>query len=230
MKRLMSILFVIGLMLFAVPARAADVVSTLPELRWPASGRFEFAIAFEGSALLVSQTRFVVGRTPQEDQYHSVTRNLARPEALEEIVVGGRSYSRLTAETRWKSRPYDPDQAFFNPRGEPLRMLPSGNATVIRVGDVNIAGAPTTQYQIPLDPKLTDVPTATAAKLDLFIGKNDGYLHKGQVTIRTPLEEGGPAGDFVYVYRVYDFNAPVVIGPPPADLIDAQAIRDTDRP
>ncbi len=225
MKRSAAILLIVGLLL-AAPAWAAEQVTTVPEPKWPASGRGEFAFVFNGQVGSVGRTEFMTGRGPEDIRVHTAEHDLNARLFTELVIIGGREYERNGADTRWRSRGARGAAETFVPVGNPFAFVSRENATMYTLGDVTVDGVATTQYQIQLDVSKLGDPNVTSAKEDLFIGKNDGYLYRGQVTYRgkDPREVDGES-DFILVFRMFDANRPVVIGAPSSHLVDAQSIR-----
>lgn len=222
MSRALSLVFVVVL-LIARPVRAAEIVSSIPEPQWPASGRVFLAMTVNGETFAVGRIEFIAGATPQDVRYHLVIQSLDGTSLSEEIGVGGRVYMRANAETRWTTRPYNPPEDFY-PRGDPVAAFsPRTHATLVRVGDVSLDGIATTQYQyhVAADALPGDL---RAVKLDLFIGQSDGYLYQEQLAYRAVRDESGQEKEFGFVLRLHDANAPMIIGAPPANLVDAQSM------
>lgn len=227
MKRSASILFIVGLLL-AAPAWAAEQVMTVPEPKWPASGRGEFAFVYKGQVGSVGRTEFMTGRGPEDVRVHTAEHDLQARLFTELVIMGGREYRRNGADTRWRSGSARGAAATFLPVGNPFAFVSHENATMYTLGDVTLNGVATTQYQTQLDVSKLGDPNLISAKEDLFIGKNDGYLYQGQITYRgkDPQAADGES-DFILVFRMFDPNRPVVIGAPSSDLVDARSIRST---
>jgi len=227
MKRCASIVFIVGLLL-AAPAWAAEQVMTVPEPKWPASGRGEFAFVYNGQVGSVGRTEFMTGTGRENLRVHTAEHDLNARLFTELVIIGGREYRRDGADTRWRSNSVRGAAETFLPVGNPFAFVSHENATMYTLGDVMVDGVETTQYQIHLDVSKLSDPNLTFAKEDLFIGKNDGYLYRGQVTYRgKDSREADGESDFVLVFRMFDPNRPVVIGAPSSDLVDARSIRST---
>ena len=227
MSRVYTLVFAVVLLVTA-PVHAADVVEDIPEPNWPASGRILYVSTLNDEPLRVGRIEFVAGATPQDVRYHEVAQDVDGTRVEEVIVVGGRSYLRVNSETRWTSRPYNPPEDFY-PHGDPLALFgPRKGATLLRVGDASIDGIATTQYQFQVAP--ANVPgDLRSVKLDLFIGKADGYLYQEQLTFRTVLAKGEPEVELGFVLRLRDVDAAVIIGAPPDNLIDRTSLKTRDR-
>ncbi len=218
MSRTISAVFVV-LLLVAPPVHAADVVGTIPELKWPASGQVFLALTANGEINAVGRIEFIAGATPQDVRYHLVIKSLDGTDVNEEVVVGGKYYLRTNAETRWKGRPYNPPEDFY-PHGDPVATFsPREHATLVRIGNVSLDGIPTTQYQYHVAPDRLP-GDLRAVKLDLFIGVADGYLYQEQLAYRAVRDPSGHEKEFGFVLRLHDVDAPVIIGAPPANLVD----------
>ena len=108
---------------------------------------------------------------------------------------------------------------------------------IYRVGDTEVRGAATTQYQIHLvAPEVagaatpTQEPVATPAPvksqqpvtrsttLDLFVGTADHYLHKIQTSVRSSDRAVGELAVEAPI-EISAFNQPQSIEPPPADQV-----------
>ena len=217
-KRITSILFVVALLLAISPARAAERVNTIPQPRAVTSGWFDMVFAINKQVLSYGQGRF------SGDRVHLVSVNAQDNSRVEVIAAGDTVYVLLPGQQRWVS-------GRANELGEDVLVsapaapeLPE-DAPIFLVGDADVGGNVTSQYQIPVDPRElnadNEVPglTFNAAAVDFFIGKNDGYLHKVQVTLRGREER---IGDFVaeFVIVFSRFNTPVEVGIPPANMVD----------
>ncbi len=74
--------------------------------------------------------------------------------------------------------------------------LPVEGVEVYRLDEAMVAGAPTVQYQFMVYPAMlpTQLPVESGlerVKADLFVGQNDNYLHKFQVTVLGSTPETG---------------------------------------
>ncbi|PLS83546.1 MAG: hypothetical protein CYG59_00795 [Chloroflexi bacterium] len=223
MKLLSLILLVVSLLL-ATPVLAAERATAIPEPKWPASGRAEYAFVFDGEVVQVARVEFMTGNTSQDIRVHTAEIDLLPNRLTEIVIIGGQQYERTGVETRWRSGSTRGPADVFLPMGNPFAFVSHENSTAYRVGDVTIDGVEMTQYQTHLDVSKLGDPNLISAKEDLFIGKNDGYLYRGQVTYRGRDPQLGE-GEYALVFRMFDVNPPVVIGAPPSSLVDGGSIR-----
>jgi hypothetical protein len=84
---------------------------------------------------------------------------------------------------------------------------------------VSLDTTPTTSYQYQVAPDRLP-GDLRAVKLDLFLGVADGYLYQEQLAFRAVRDESGQEKEFGLVLRLHDVDAPVIIGAPPANLVD----------
>lgn len=226
LKRIMSILFVAGLFMSAAPAFAAEVVTTPPQITAVRSQRYDLAYAIR---LERGQAVLQYGKGEETaDRSHTVYVDNTDGTVTEEVVIGDTVYVRQNKDVRWKSGKLSTDTT-------PVTM-PSDSTmqpTIYRVGDTEVNGVATTQYQFAIDPKgFSDDPevtaTLTSAAVDLFIGKNDGFLYKLEFTLRgTDKDLGAFTISILEVYSA--FNQPVTIGAPPSNLVDPAPARTASK-
>lgn len=216
LRRIVPLVWALALLIVALPARAAEPVSELPELRPTLSGRFEFALALNKQVFSYGKGEF------SGDRVHAVSVDAIENTLVEIVTIDDQTYLREGVQTRWVRVPSE-DPGVVPVSGPATPALPSSEPVVYRVGEAEVAGASTIQYQIPFS--TGDIPTEgvegtiKSMKLDLFVGTADQYLHKLQLTI---LASDPQLGDITLetVIRFYDFNQPIAIGAPPADLVD----------
>ncbi len=230
--RIASILFVVGLLLVAVPARAVEPVTSLPPINPVTSGRFDFALAINQQVFGYGQGEFV------GTSAHAVFVDAQRNHLIEVVISGDRLYLRQGVEPRWLATALDAGALPVS--GPAAPMLPITGAQIVQIGNAEVAGTSTMQYQIMLDPaQLAAAPLPggasmpagagiTAAKIDLFVGTNDNYLRKVQVTVQsTEPQLGEVTLELAMVFSA--LNEPVVVGPPPANLVDELPTRAASR-
>ncbi len=221
-KRIASLLLGLSLCLIALPAAAAERVASLPDIAPVVSGRFDFALAVNKQVLGYGQGEF------SGDLVHAVFVDAIENSLVEIVTTPDRVYVREGVQTRWVTAPVE--QLDVPVSGPATPAVPAGDIAIYRVGDVDVAGAPTTQYQINLGSAgmlpadLMETGGLKSAKLDLFVGVNDRYLHKMQVTTVVADPQLGDV-ELELVMRFSAFNQPVVIGAPPADLVDELPMR-----
>ncbi len=178
--RLLSLLFVVGLVLGISTAHAAEPVTNLPEIKPPTSGRFDFALAINQQIFGYGQGEFA------GTSAHAVFVDVQRNHLVEVVISGDRLYLRQGVETRWLATKLETGELPI--AGPSTPVLPTTGAQIVQVGNAEVAGASTAQYQIALDPAgLAAAPLPgggpmpegagiKAAKIDLFVGTSDQYL------------------------------------------------------
>ncbi|MDP9316590.1 MAG: hypothetical protein M3R24_38015 [Chloroflexota bacterium] len=220
--RCTAILLVVGLLLIVVPIHAAERITTLPPVAPLSSGRFDVALALNKQVLGYGQGEF--GGSAAHVVFVDATQDML----IEVVVIEDRVYVRQGVQERWI---VTSATAGALPVGGPMApglpmngTVPLEGGELFRLGDATVAGAPTVQYQFMLDPATlpAQLPVESGVervKADLFVGQNDNYLHKLQVTVLGSTPETGPI-EMEVVMVFANFNQPVVVGPPPAHLVD----------
>ncbi len=211
-KRFTTVLFVTGWLLIAAPVFAAERVDTIPEPKFSATGRSDYVFAINKVVIGYGKAEFAPCASGQ-DCAHTVSVDLRGNQVTETIAVGSTEYVRQNNERRWKTRtPQPPFEGFFP-------ELPLADDLHYRIGDIEINGVLTTQYQLQVSP--ARLPAGlTAANLNLFLARSDNTVYKTQVTtLGADPKLGTLEIESVVVFK--DHNQPVVIGPPPAGLVDA---------
>ncbi len=215
MKRTsISLLFAAGLLLSVVPALAAERVSSLPETTPYSSGRTDYVYARNKQVLQYGQEEFT------RDAIRAVYVDVASNIRTEAITVGGATYYREGSAARWTSRATTAEDP---QAGGPLTLAiaPEGGDIVHLIGDAMVGDIPTTQYQIaPPASELAEGLTSYAQ--DIFIGKNDGYVHKIQFTFRGNYGPGPVEEEIIIV--ISGHNQPISITAPPSDIVDPQTM------
>jgi hypothetical protein len=221
-KRITALLLALSLCLIALPVSAAERVATLPDIAPVLSGRFDFALAVNKQVLGYGQGEF------SGDRVHAVFVDAIENSLIEIVTTSDRVYVREGAQTRWVAAPVE--QLNVPVSGPATPAMPSGDLMIYKVGDADVAGASTTQYQIDLGAAgmlpsdFMQTSGIKSAKLDLFVGANDRYLHKMQITMVANDPQLGDI-EMELVMRFSAFNQPIAIGAPPADLIDELPMR-----
>jgi hypothetical protein len=209
----------------ALPASAAE--TTLP-LAPITSVRQRFVATFNGHPLIVGQFEY-----ESANRSHGVLRWLERvklPErgidqqagdVIEVVTYDGTLYLRMNAETTWLAVPddrYHPawalnDQLFLhNGHGDP-----TDHKTVLtKLDAVDIDGTATTHYQYWFRDGAVNDANGGQATYDLFVAA-DGRVLKDQFNARGAHSIG--TGELSDIATYYDFNAPIKVGPPPADQV-----------
>jgi len=219
----MPLLFVVVALLLAAPALAAppEKVSTLPTIAPVSSGRIDFATRVSATVDgQPAQATLVVGRGEFTQRgAHLVAISSVDGSVAEVVVYGDLIYVRMNNETRWKSTKVT-DATNLPVDAPTVPTAPGDQMSIYLIGDQDVRGVPTTQYQLQLDPALFPAESGIkSAHDDLFIGKSDSFLHKVQTTVGGTDKD---LGDITIEAPVdlYDLNnAAIVVGPPPADLV-----------
>lgn len=230
--RVLSLLFIVGLFFGIGSARGAEPVTVLPEVMTPTSGRFDFALAINKQVLAYGKGEFTTTGV------HAVFVDEQQGQLIELVLVGDQLFLREGAEQRWLGTRLDVQDVPI--AGPATPTLPDEGLAITNVGTAEVSGVATTQYQIAIDPaQLAAVPGAGAdalagsaglneAKVDLFIGTNDSFLRKVQVTAQAPDPQlGNVTLEAVLVFSA--LNEPVVVGPPPANLVDQLPVQAASR-
>ena len=216
MMRLRFLVFAAALLLFAIPVTAEEV-SQLPAIRPFASARVQFAFALQDQVMLVGQG-VLAG-----DRKHVAMAQYDPDITLEVVTIGQYVYLRVGDADRWLVSSADPRSV----PGDPPDLATIGATDTVEQitleGDAEVEGAPATQYRLRLRPQpAADAPgenPPAAYFVDLFVGREDGYLHKYQVTRPGDGSEGGEAASVAaFVYS--NFDEPVVVNTPPSNLVD----------
>ncbi len=230
--RVLSLLFIVGLFFGIGSARAAEPVSALPEVKAPTSGRFDFALAINQQVLGYGKGEFT------GTAVHAVFVDAQQDQLIELVLVGDQLFLREGVEPRWLGTRLDVQDVPI--AGPATPTLPDEGLAITNVGTAEVGGVPTTQYQISIDPaqlaavsgaETGALPNTTGlneAKVDLFIGANDTFLRKVQLTAQVPDPQlGNVTLEAVLVFSA--LNEPVVVGPPPANLVDQLPVQAASR-
>jgi len=140
------------------------------------------------------------------------------------MLPAGKTWLKLDLQTIGKAKGIDfsallgqnPSQAF-------TQLQAIGNVTT--VGDETIGGAATTHYRVTVDPsklphaaKLRVPAGAKLPTYDVWIGKDDGYIHRATVTYANGKQSATVTSNFS------DFGKTVTVDvPPAAEVVDATA-------
>ena len=201
-----------------VTAHAAT--TTLPPLAPLNSVRWDFVTTFNGQPLSVCKEEYESYNRGHAVCHQLVTMalpeyglNLVAGQVDEVVLYDKMFYQRKNDETTWTASPnpiYSPDAT--------LRDLYTVGyaAALTKIGQIDVDGTSTTQFQYwSLDSKFNQRAGGQAV-YDLFVTA-DGYVRKAQLSYRGHLSLGQGELHGIYVYK--DFNAPIKVGPPPADAI-----------
>ena len=182
--------------------------------------------SINGRTAGVGQYEYIYGETLETTYVHGVWHDLDQSGEIirvsEDIFFAGMHYQRINDEQRWKAaKEGDPNEPISGDVAAFWSQLPlAGPDDLIwtLVGEANIGGAATAQYQSEVKPGKN--PTGvTLNKNDYFIGMTDKFMHKQQTTLHlSDAQRGATVMEYALVY--FDFDAPVQIGAPPANLVD----------
>jgi hypothetical protein len=203
MLRLRTIVLLAALVLtcLAVPAAAAERVDRLPPIRQFSSGRFEYALLIGGqiqgygNGALENLARIayiygVTGEQPSIEYY---------------LAYDGELYTHAEGQSEW-TKLEDQAAPIPRPSADAVARL-AERGTVSRIGDADVAGTATTQYQIWVEG--ADIATEGPIKVDLFVGKETPYVYKLQFTAGAGPSEIGA------IYRFYDLDDTSIVVPVP---------------
>lgn len=215
MRRRTPLLVVAALLaLLVFPAAAAPTrVDALPTAAPFTRARFDFAVVAGGQPFAYGKGEF-----ESATRMHLTLRS-APMQGMEEMTVevvlyDGVTYTRENDSTQW-----------YMEGGQPVESVPEVGMPTDMVGDVpadtpitligerDVAGTLTDQYQIWLGADETSFGT-----VDLFLGRQQAYLHKMQVTVYEDIE--APFATFGLDYRFYDFDSPAITVARPANAVE----------
>jgi len=203
-KRTVRLLFAIALIaLAATPAAAAPTrVDALPEITAAQSNRFDFALTLFGQVIGYGK-----GEVESPNRIHLAVETVPQGnepvETVEAIIYDGVFYVRENQNTQWYIEGEVPAPL---PEDElPVTDVAAGDVAITLIGDADVAGAPTSQYQLWINGEDGSVITS-----DLFIGRGGpSYLHKLVVSGYSSGEDTVPL--LTLDYRYYDFNAQITV-------------------
>ncbi len=206
------------LALTTTPIQAAD--ATLPPLAPLTSVRWDFVTTFNGRPLSICQEAYESYNRGHAVCHQLVTiaiseygLSLVAGQIDEIVLYDTRFYQRKNDETSWTVSP----NPIYNPNATLRDLYTVGFAAALtRIGTIDVEGTSTTQYQYwSLDPDF-NAGAGGQAVYDLFLTP-EGRVRKAQLSYRGNLSLGTGELQGIYVYR--DFNAPITVGPPPANLV-----------
>ncbi len=216
-------LMLLVLATFARPVQAQDDDDFLLQLAPLNSVRYDFIFTFNGAPLQVCQAEWESwnrGHTTCQDLVSIPELELIEGYVRETVIYDETIYIRDNEETIWL--------ATANPSFDPNISLNEAlfsvgfEATRTELGTVNVRGIPTTHYQFwSLDEELNDIQGGQVV-YDMFIS-NESFVIQDQISIRASIEAENDA-EFTRIWEYADFNAPITVTPPPAELVQAASV------
>ena len=215
MQRFVSALFAVATLALAIPASAAEQVDVFPTITPVNSAALDFVVVIDQEPLVVGKGEF------EADRAHVVAMIPQTGEVVEVVVVGDRIYVRENDDERWLGDTLE-GMAPAGPVPDPQQLLDEGLFLLFLVGDVDVNGVATTQYQLRENPANypDDYEVTSELWLDLFVGADDAYLHKLQLSARTVDPAAGEPESLAVPIMLSRFNQRFDIGAPPPDLVD----------
>ncbi len=205
LKRMRVALVALLVMVTSLSAAAAERVDSLPAVKAQSSGRSELLMQISGEPIMVAKVE-----QENPNRAYMVIRPigvLSDIDLVEMVMYDGTLYSRTGLETQWYI------EATGLPEAAPIEDLPAtptGDVPVTHMGAMQIAGAPTEQYQIWLN---SDTAGTTYLKFDLWVGVEANYLHQMQLGLYSNDPDfGGLALEIVQ--RSYDFDSSIKVYAP----------------
>lgn len=203
MKRAIGLLFALALIaLAASPVAAQTRVDALPEITPVTSNRFDFALTLFGEIVAYGK-----GEAESANRIHLTLKSVAPPgepvETVEAILYDGVYYTRENDSTQW----YIEGEVVAPLPEDQLPAADFADVPITLIGEAEVAGAPTYQYQIWINNEDESVTTA-----DFFIGRSPSYLHK--LVVSAYLSGEDTISLVGLDYRYYDFNAEVKVYAP----------------
>jgi hypothetical protein len=202
----------------AAPVRAQEQGAKLPALMPFKTVRDAFVQTFNGRPLQVCQSEW-----ESWNRVHGACRDLVtattRDQALiagmlvEFVFYDGTQYQRVNDETTWtvsRDERYDPDLTFAD-----ALFKVNYAAVLTRIGPIDVANIPTTQYQYWSIDKTFNKQNGGQVVYDLFLSAenrviSDVFSARGSIP---GLGDGILAQTWVYS----DFDAPITIARPAID-------------
>jgi hypothetical protein len=153
-----------------------------------------------------------------DEVLHGTTIYMKSP-LLQSAIPAGKTWLKIDLEKLGKSRGFDFSQFSGQDPSQSFQQL-EASGSVTEVGDETIDGVDTTHYRGHIDPaKLPPAIAklgATYGPYDVWIGKDDGYVH------RLKMSYGIKAQKIRMTMNVSDFGKDVtVVVPSDADSVDA---------
>lgn len=203
MKRAIGLLFALALIvLAAAPVTAQTRVDALPEVTPYNSARYDFALTLFGEMVAYGK-----GEAESPNRIHLTLKSVPPPgeaaETVEAIIYDGVYYTRENESTQWY---IEGEVAAPLPEDE-LPAQDFSDIPITLIGEADVAGVPTYQYQIWVNGEDGSATTA-----DFFIGRSPSYLHK---LVVSGYLSGEDTNRLIGLdYRYYDFNADIKVYPP----------------
>jgi len=219
MNRLIAILVAVLLATAVAPARAHEQGGP-PELAPLRSVRDRFVQVFDGRPLQVCRSDWeswnrVHGTCHQLASVELAGTTLVAGRVVEFVYYDGTRYERVDGAATWRATAdaqFDPDMTL-----DAALFRVAYDATLTRIGPAEVDGRPTLQYQYWMHVPTLNEPIDGQAVYDLFVAA-DGYVVKSQFSSRGSIAGLG-RGELAEVWAYSDFNTPIVVAPPPADLV-----------
>jgi hypothetical protein len=219
---LMSLMILL-LMTFAVPVQAQDDEEFVLQLAPLNSVRYDFLYTFNGVPLQVCQAEWESanrGHTTCQDLVSIPELELIEGYVRETVIYDDTIYIRDNEETIWLAT----GNPSFNPDVSLNEALFSINfeSAVTELETVTIRGVPSTHYQFwSLDEELNDFQGGQVV-YDVFVS-NENFVVQDQISIRVDDDEAEDA-EFTRIWGYSNFNAPISVSPPPADLVQPASV------
>ncbi|MFP4437947.1 MAG: hypothetical protein ACLFVO_11930 [Chloroflexaceae bacterium] len=219
---LMSLMVVL-LMTFAVPVQAQDDDEFVLQLAPLNSVRYDFIYTLNGVPLQVCQAEWESanrGHTTCQDLVSIPELELIEGYVRETVIYEDTIYIRDNEETIWLAT----ENPSFNPNISLTEALfgIGFESAVTELGTVTISGIPTTHYQFwSLDEELNDFQGGQVV-YDIFVS-NESLVVQDQISVRASIEDEDDA-EFTRVWGYSNFNAPISVSPPPAELVQPASV------
>ncbi len=222
--RMLVVMLALALVGGIVPVRAQEQGVSLPPLVIPKSMRNQGVWTLNGRPVRVFQTRF-----ESADRRHAVVHELADVTVFGQQLVAGRRrenirydgfrYMRVDNEATWTKTPlrnYQPGQDIFSSLGS-YAITKEVEGVLTRLGPATFAGTPLTHYQFWVSDPDVNMEAGGQETEDYWIS-SDGRIHYTAYSV-LPRVLGLDGMDNFEFVNWYDFDAPIVVAPPPASLV-----------
>ncbi|HEU5015738.1 MAG TPA: hypothetical protein VFT66_24655 [Roseiflexaceae bacterium] len=221
MRRLPFVLVTLLLMVVGItPGQARAQGSELPKLAPFTTMRDTFIQTFNGQPLQVCQSEW-----ESWNRVHGTCHDLVTATTTDQVLTAGMvvefvfydgvHFQRVNDETTWtasRDEQYDPDLTF-----EEAFFKISYNASLTQIGPDEVGNMPVTHYQYWSLDETLNKNVGGQAIYDLFLSNenrvlSDVFSARGSIP---GLGDGTLAQTWVYS----DFNAPIVVAPPPFERV-----------